>query len=408
MNAKQFGNRTSEFGALARRAAFPPRKPRPELLRVPLHSIRKGFTLIELLVVITILGILSSIVFAALARARQRANVLNTKSTITKLHSQIQAKWDSYRTRKVPVNPQQILTTIQTFPATYPVVQTWLNNWKLMPTGANPNNNRQVAAVRLLALRELQRYEMPNGFADFANMGGSPGSYLPRTPDVLTSVPSMALTYLRKLNSANPAATAAQISTFEDAECLYMMVTTGIEDTAFGGELAIPKSVGDADGDGLPEFQDAWPLAEVSFPSVTGPQRGPIVWNRWPAGFRNSGIPGVNAGAAPFVSDLDPDPTLVYPPPPGPGPPYCYTFSIGNHDYFDTLKVDVPQPPAPQAGPPRGYAMTPLVYSYGPDGIAGLNSGNSTSLDPYVLTSGAVLATGGWQDNIHNHLIEAR
>jgi prepilin-type N-terminal cleavage/methylation domain-containing protein len=396
-------------------------------LRVPLHRIRKGFTLIELLVVITILGILSSIVFAALNRARQRANVLNTKSTVAKLHSQIQAKWDSYRTRKVPIDPQALLSSgsppIQAANAVAFVNNLWVNRGSKPPppipptaptpgvvydpmgmTAADPRypSLLQVAAVKLMAIRELQRYEMPSGFDDFAVVTGSAGPpYLMRTPLVLSSPPSIAYTYLNKLNSSS-ASTIAQLLTNDAAECLYMVVTSGLEDVSFGGEVSIPKSVGDADGDGLPEFQDAWPLATQQFP-VQGPQRQPIGWIRWPAGFRNSGIPGVNQGANPFVSDLDPDPTLVYPPPPpGPGP-YCYTFSIGNHDYFDTLKVDVP----PQAGPARGYAMTPLVFSIGPDGISGLSSANPPMLDPYDITSGAP-SVQGWQDNIHNHLIEAR
>jgi len=348
------------------------------------YAPRSAFTLIELLVSITIIGILSSIALAALSRARQSANVVNTKSTIARLHSQIQSKWDSYRIRKVPIDPNLVLSTMATVPGSYPYVSTWLANWNL--GAANPLSNRQVAAVRLLAIRELQRFEMPSSFDDFAVVTGSGGApYVMRTPNVLASPPSMAYTYLRKLN-ASSAASVGQLQANEGAECLYMVVTSGLEDVSFGGELSVPKSVGDADGDGLPEFQDAWTLGLQQFPA-SGPQRQPISWIRWPAGFRNSVLTGIT------VSDLDADPTQPSP----------LQFSVADHDYFDPLKVDVPT-----AAFPRGYGMMPLVFSAGPDGVAGLTTAASPPpvTDPYDLTSGA--PTTGWEDNIHNHLIEAR
>lgn len=46
----------------------------------------KGFTLVELLVVIAIIGILSSVVFASLNSARNKAKVAAFKSELTALH----------------------------------------------------------------------------------------------------------------------------------------------------------------------------------------------------------------------------------------------------------------------------------------------------------------------------------
>lgn len=372
---------------------------------------RRGFTLVELLVAITIIGILGSISWAALARARQAANVANTKSTIARLHSQIQAKWDGYRTRKVPIDVQGLLGTLNG-PSPPPqalnlkafINALWINRGSLPPPplppalpvpgvqydtlGIIPGDPRfptvlHVAAGRLMAIRELQRYEMPSSFDDFAVVTGATAPYAMRPPQVLASAPAMSYTYLRKLN-ASSAGSTAQVQANESAECLYMVVTSGLEDVSFGGELSVPKSVGDADGDGLHEFQDAWTLGLQQFPS-RGPQRQPISWIRWPAGFRNS--------ATITVSDLDKDPTQ----------PTALQFSMADHDYFDTLKVDVPA-----IGSARGFGMMPLVFSLGTDGSAGLSQAASPPpiADPYDLTSGA--PTTGWEDNVHNHLIESR
>jgi len=52
----------------------------------------------------TILGLLSSMVLFALASAQESARVAKTQSTINKLNALIMAKYDSYRTRRVPAD----------------------------------------------------------------------------------------------------------------------------------------------------------------------------------------------------------------------------------------------------------------------------------------------------------------
>ncbi|HUY36987.1 MAG TPA: prepilin-type N-terminal cleavage/methylation domain-containing protein [Pirellulales bacterium] len=433
-NHNHVGSRKSEVGSGGRRAVV--RLHPSSFILHPSAAPRRAFTLIELLIAILIIGILSSISLAALMRARQAANVANTKTTISKLHSQIQMKWDSYRTRTIPIDPKALLTTLNFPTHPYQANNAWafiqtLRAQRSMPNdplGVMPGNAQfptlpQVAAVRLLAVRELQRWEMPCGWGDLVQVDsngtpvGTPGNYYLLKPYVLASVPSLAYEYFRKLTSAAPIVsgtlTNAQIQQFDAAECLYLVVTCGTEDVAFGGELALPKSVGDADGDGLPEFHDAWPLGEQAFP-VAGPQRQPISWIRWPAGFHNYqnqtyySLPLLGT----IVSDLDQDPTL----------PNIYDFSIGYHDYFDTLKIDVP----PATAAPRGYNMMPLIFSVGPDGAAGLSPAipfplpstvpapwnDAWGIDPYIPDSyGNMAGTpigSFWTDNIHNHLIEAR
>ena len=65
------------------------------------YGTRRAFTLIELLVVFIIISILSSLMLAGLAGARQRAKTDKTKSTIRKIDSVIRPMFDSYRTRRV-------------------------------------------------------------------------------------------------------------------------------------------------------------------------------------------------------------------------------------------------------------------------------------------------------------------
>lgn len=341
--------------------------------KIEIPKQRVGFTLVELMVAISIIGLLAAMVLGGMYRASVSAKQLNSKTTVNRVAAQLNEIWESYRTRKLPVDPKLILQSGGNPPyaVQYPNALSWLTYYSSIRTAgggapifnppaipANPNNNLQVAAIRLAALRELMRLELPCRFSDFtSSTSGSPSSAQPvqalLIPQAMTSTGTP---------QANPGGLSEQYRQFfmahattfntqyESAECLYMIIKFASQNEL--GQRSItddPRLVGDVDGDGMPEIQDAF--AAGSFTPAPGgspyiQHNMPIAFIRWPAG---------------FLSDLQPGPTFgqynnSYNPPQSWA--YTYEYAGARHDIFDPLRID-----------PRAFAITPLVFSAGPDGI---------------------------------------
>ena len=240
-----------------------------------------GFTLVELLVAITVIGILAGLVLGALARASGASRIIHTKSTIAKLNASLMDRWDSYRTRRFPVDPQLLFIsgTSQGSNARAVATQLWtqrgsqatdpLNVQAGNPQGLPYPSNLQVAATRLACMRETMQYDMPSNYGDFIGNflpATTPGSYTLRAPTYLATQPQLVQTYLKAVNTAGTnGATYAQIEANQSAECLYMILTLGSTDAGLFGEQLPNDDIGDVDGDGLPEFQDAWSVALNSY-----------------------------------------------------------------------------------------------------------------------------------------------
>jgi prepilin-type N-terminal cleavage/methylation domain-containing protein len=312
----------------------------------PLHNrtnnaarrrVYSGFTLIELLVTITIIGILAGMTFGVMQVARETACEAATKATIVKLNNIIMHRYESYLTRRVPIST----------------------------TGLTP---KQAAEVRLTALRELMRMEMPERWSDIYDPAVA--SSKPVKPDidgsvtvqdvaksVSRSLPRSALSKLYAKRYINIKMSQDDISPdYVGAECLYMIVSLGSPEAM---EQFHPSEIGDVDNDGLPEFLDGW--------------GHPIMFLRWAPGLVGSGI---QTGT--------------------------------DHDPFDTRKV--------QKG---AFHLIPLIYSAGPNGKYGIDIQETYVFagDPFGTEGSQVGKESDkddngtltdYQDNITNHQIEAR
>ena len=373
---------------------------------------RSGFTLIELLVVIAVIAILSSMLLMGLWGVAEQARVARTRSVIHRIDAYVRARWDAYMDRRIGVQ-MVVPYSLPRLPAEREYVQIVPSNDRFSAYG------RFVAYVRLAAIREIQRMELPDRKADLmtpSELGvGVPPMIVPDPTDprsnlvppvlrnqmtiVLDSVPALWQTYRAKADSLvkakfGPTADwrTRWTATNETAECLYLILSTMADDERAALEWFKESEIGDTDNDGMPEILDAWGT--------------PITFVRWPSGFVKeytappqhflvSYLPysDVMSGDQAWQVDgtttvLDDSTTLQsFQNQADPGPSLLASLDWqntgGSDDPFDPLKVDVRWYDAPNARfgeeiPFSGsgtyhawnndpYEVTPLVVSAGPD-----------------------------------------
>lgn len=203
---------------------------------------RRGFTLVELLITVSIIGIMASMVLFAMFGATESARKRKTEALVARLNAIVQAKWESYETRRIPV---------------------------MFPAATIP---QLAAKMRLDCLRDLMRMEMPDRWSDVEDDPATPFEFTSPTPKIARPAPSQG--YLRQLTAARnktPPPSPSDIGLNSGAECLYMIVKGCVDEDGDGSDVFKPDSIGDTDGDGLLEFVDAWGT--------------PIKFLRWAPGF---------------------------------------------------------------------------------------------------------------------------
>ncbi|MCC7336128.1 MAG: type II secretion system protein [Pirellulaceae bacterium] len=227
---------------------------------------RPSFTLVELLVVIAIIAIMAGMVMFTLASAQQDALRTRTRGTIDKINQVILERWEGYRYRSVKL----------------PITSEMLQRKQVTPRG--------VAKLRSLFLKDMMRMELPDNYVDLAytptelTLTGPPDLYLGVPPMTFKSSPGREYNVLRNyfkvgrpIVESDPAATLVEYTTqvwttrYQASECLYAIVAHSTSGGGSALEGFVASEIGDVNGNGFPEFIDAW--------------GEPIGWIRWPAGY---------------------------------------------------------------------------------------------------------------------------
>ncbi len=262
-----------------------------------------GFTLIELLIVIAIIGVLSAMTLGVIAASADDAKKSRTKVQIRRINNLIMDLWESFETRPIPVR---------------------IPNFARGP--------KDAARIRLAALRELMRLELPDRYTDITSG--------PIMVDVDLSGGGTFTLNLQS-NSLNAyyqsQLSGSQTPQFQGAECLYLILS-GIQDEFGTGLDSFNDSeIGDVDDDGMLEILDGWGT--------------PIEFLRWAPGMSelasDFGFSSTTRLISPIQSgnaSTDPDP-------------------------FDPLRADLRVDPNNSVINPDDdtFRLVPLIYSAGSD-----------------------------------------
>ncbi len=390
--------------------------------RQPATGSRQGFTLVELLIVVLIIAILGSVTLSALYGIIGEAKATRTRTQVAKLHSLIMHKWDSYRVRQVPLPiPGWMKARPESFSDTNG------NCWRdpgEATTGIIYDDgyyNYGSAYIRLLALRELMRLELPDRITDLEDGPRALPVEIPGTNRVITlqlPQPSIWKSYRRKANTLIKARHGPSgdwtnrshwSTSHQGAECLYLIVSSIRDGDTSALDFFKESEVGDTDDDGMPEILDGWgrPIAFLRWAPGYATGEGPDgFWGD--ASVDDDGQNGMNDIGEIGWPGTDDDSQLQSRDP------------AASPDPFDPLKVD---PFASQA-----YALYPLIFSAGEDSVydIAVELGSGTPLhyaftcppnNPYVVIGNNQLGKPidsngdgeyGNFDNITNHLLDSR
>jgi len=245
-------------------------------------SLRRAFTLVEMLITVTIISMMAGMVLFAMYGAQEAAKRQKTEALIARIDAVLKSKWESYRSRRVPV----------VIPADEPYDDSNGNGrfdagvdsfTDLQWDPPNPVNTFRdafpAARIKLDALHDLMRLEMPDRWSDVTDNPASFSYTINSNGDTKSfsiGRPSVSQGYLRKYTAANVGGmggpTQATAEEYQGAECLYMIIqASSAEEGDDVSTILKPENVRDTDGDSFPEIVDAWGM--------------PIRFLRWAPGF---------------------------------------------------------------------------------------------------------------------------
>ncbi len=280
---------------------------------------RRGFTLVELLIVIAIISIIAGLSMAALLGAAEEGRRTRARSQIAKLDQLISEKWNGYRYRQLPIRVPQISPTFT-------------------PQMAN--------TLRLNAMRELQRMEMPDRLTDVLD------------DPVVIPIPTATRSYRRKIAAAP---LAASTLSYDQAEMLYLIVADIRDGDKSALEFFMNSEIGDVDGDGLFEILDPWGQ--------------PIMFLRWAPGYSSATVN--DAELAGVLSPPAPQPQVAV-------STFQLPDGIKKPDAFDPLKADSRW--SVNAGF-KPFRLRPLIFSGGPDKVYDIYTDDAATTFHYSSTT---------------------
>ena len=281
----------------------------------------RGMTLVELLVAMAIIATLAAIVYGTLSGAGETAREARTKQLITRLHTLLTDRYESYRDRRID--------------APY------------------DGTGQVLAGQRLHVLRTTMQMELPDRWSDITNAlvkdlsptdvadsdfnpdatsGPKSVAYrltLSGENDVTDDSPVIDRTALNRLYLRQYAQLdtddSDKIRQNQSAECLYLIIMNATGDGE-ARSMFKETDVADTDEDGALEFVDGW--------------GNPIHFVRWPKGYTS-------------VSSL------------------TNNDSIDNHDPFDIFRVHTSDNLGTAQAEHQRSAnrLVPLIYSAGPDEV---------------------------------------
>ena len=311
---------------------------------------RPAFTLVEMTIVIMIIAILAAMAVPIFATAAQQARAHRTRAVIAKIDQFIGEKYESYRTRQVPIRINPSLNL----------------------------NPRRIALFRLNAMRELMRMEMPDSQSDILPYDNNTGTTLLGEHAYLRAPPALTQSYRRR-------ATAIWSVENQSAECLYLILAAMRDGDKSALDYFSPTEIGDVDNDGMNEILDAWGV--------------PIHFLRWAPAYRADIAP---YPVTPQVGDV-PDPFDPFKIDPrwnnAPFTPFALKPLIWSDGPDKRGGINFNTPGTPNPFP---YSQSNAYWA------------NNPVNDPYFADSGTGMPVVGAPvnadatDNITNHDLEAR